>query len=161
MSQVSDIQTGLNAKWTDLAVVVGGGVVGARDLFEQFPSAIWIENRKSLLRVENASLRGEAGVVTLMVERKSDSLIQVAVPHNVCEFIVYAEPHRLTLGNIRFAGPSQTENSLFQPIDSKSVRLPLDPAAWRDVEINRFILDETMRFLETTEAEIKRLNSAP
>jgi hypothetical protein len=77
----------------------------------------------------------------------------MTVPGNTCEFIVYAEPHGLTMSVIRLSSPSR--------LGTTSLRLSLDPDAWREGEINLFILEEVMQLLEATEAEIVKLNAPP
>jgi hypothetical protein len=161
-SQVSDIATGLNEKWSEIVARDAGEVAGARDLLDRSP-LLPADPRKQLLGIEDTSLRGQAGVVSISVGRKPDNLVQMAVPRNVCEFVVYAEPHALTLASIRISGsPKKGLHTVPVPhVDTASVRLSLDPASWRDTEISRFILEELTRFLDATEAEIKRVNSAP
>ena len=167
-SQVREIETGLNERWNDLVAVLGGEVAGARDLLEGFPwGQVSTGNRRSLLGLEDAALRGQAGMVTIRVARRGTSLTQLAVPRNVCELIVLAEPHGLKFASIRVSGalrvpgPLQGKIQLVDTpqVESELIRLPLDPTAWRSTEIARFVLDEIGRFLAATEAEIKRLNS--
>ena len=158
-ARIKAIATGVGNGWTELAIGYRDRRGGARDILEAPPGALGVHlgSRGENLGIDISAVRGVAGVVLIRIERKPASLLQLEVPPNVCEFIAYAEPHTLRLANLSFPSDPRDQNSM----SSRSILLPLDPALWRQSEIDRFLIEEIDRFREATEAAIRERNPGP
>jgi hypothetical protein len=149
---------GMDRGWAELALESGSSKLGARDVLEGFPGSPSFANRRSLLGLVGAA-QGVAGLVTLLLKRKPGSLAQFDVPPNICEFVVWAEPHALTVACIRMTrGLIPADLAGSGAFERAFLRLPLDPKQWRLDEIDRFVAGQAGRFLESLE---RALESAP
>lgn len=156
-AKLGEIAAAVDRAWSELEIRQLSETGGARDILQGAPEdpIVNFPRRMDVLGVNEASLRGNAGLVRLRIQRRANGLLQVDLPENVCEFVIYTEPHDLRLSSYR--SPASDQNS----VDSASVKLPLDPALWRQSEIDRFLIEEIDRFREATEAAIRERNPGP
>ncbi|HEY2900736.1 MAG TPA: Fic family protein [Polyangia bacterium] len=137
--------------WTELALETGSFKQGARDTLD-VPPPLSFAKRRLLLAMDD-SARGETGVVTIQLKRRAGSLVQLDVPLNWCEFVIWAEPHELTVGCLRISRPLIPADLAGTGALGRSfLRVPLDPRLWRADEIDRFVATEANRFLESMES---------
>jgi hypothetical protein len=153
---VEAIANAVDQTWTELQLVYGEQTAGVRGILDSSldDKVAILPPRGSVLGLSSAAFRGNAGLVTLQIERRETSLHQLSVPLNVCEFIIFAEPHALNLASYRVPGGDGN-------VTSESIQLPLDPALWRQADISRFLIQEIDRFREATEAAIREQNRGP
>ena len=155
-TNIEAIANAVDRTWTELQIVYGVQIAGAREVLESRPDekVVNLPPRTFVLALPGGTVRGSAGLVVHQIERRPASLLQLSVPTNRCEFIIFAEPHALNLASYRFPGADGN-------VESASIRLAFDPELWRQSEIGRFLIQEIDRFREATEAAIREQNPAP
>jgi fido (protein-threonine AMPylation protein) len=127
----------------------------ALDSSQPAPAKAWL--RRAALGLGDAPPSGQLGWNQLAIRKQTNAPAQLQTPQNGIEFLVYAEPHSLILATLitGIYGPDRPSTDW-----SSSIRFPLDPDAWRQTELERFMVKELQRFRGIVEFELERLNAS-